>query len=165
MRGISGTVSLIAGPPTTSAARTITVTTNQAPTVSLTAPAAGASYIAPAAITLTATAADTDGTIAKVEFFQGATLIGTATSAPYSVTWNSVPTGSYSLTAKATDNQGTATTSAARTITVNATNTPPTVSLTAPADGAVYTLPATVTMSATANGVEVDTPITRVVFF
>ena len=165
MRGISGTVSLIAGPPTTSAARTITVTTNQAPTVSLTAPAAGASYIAPAAITLTATAADTDGTIAKVEFFQGATLIGTATSAPYSVTWNSVPTGSYSLTAKATDNQGTATTSAARTITVNATNTPPTVSLTAPADGAVYTLPATVTMSATANGVEVDTPITRVDFY
>lgn len=154
------------GATTTSAARTITVQAiNQAPTVSLTAPAAGASYVAPAAITLTATAADTDGTISQVEFFQGTTLIGTATAAPYSVAWNSVPAGSYSLTAKATDNQGTATTSAARTITVNATNTPPTVSLTAPADGAVYPLPATVTVSATANGVEVDTPITRVDFY
>ncbi|WP_273703777.1 Ig-like domain-containing protein, partial [Candidatus Accumulibacter vicinus] len=88
--------------------------------------------------------------------FQGTTLIGTATAAPYTVTWNSVPAGGYSLTAKATDNQGAVTTSAARTITVNATNTPPTVSLTAPADGAVYTLPATVTVSATADGVEVD---------
>jgi RHS repeat-associated protein len=149
----------------TSAARTITVTTNLAPTVNLTAPAAGASYVAPAAITLSATAADTDGTIAKVEFFQGATLIGTATAAPYAVAWSNVPAGSYSLTAKATDDRGSTTTSAARTITVNATNTPPTVSLTAPADGAVYTLPATVTVSATAHGVEVDTPITRVDFY
>ncbi|WP_273703801.1 Ig-like domain-containing protein, partial [Candidatus Accumulibacter vicinus] len=62
----------------------------------MTAPAAGASYVAPAAITLTATAADTDGTITQVEFFQGTTLIGTATAAPYSFAWNSVPAGSYS---------------------------------------------------------------------
>ena len=154
------------GATTTSAARTITVQAiNQAPTVSLTVPANGASYVAPAAITLTASAADTDGTISKVEFFQGTTLIGTATAAPYTVTWNSVPAGSYSLTAQAIDHQGAATTSAAWTITVNATNTPPTVSLTAPADGAVYSLPATVPVSATADGVAVDTPITRVDFY
>ncbi|MBL8400304.1 MAG: hypothetical protein JNL00_04575 [Candidatus Accumulibacter sp.] len=109
------------GATTTSAARTITVQAiNQAPTVSLTVPANGASYVAPAAITLTASAADTDGTISKVEFFQGTTLIGTATAAPYTVTWNSVPAGSYSLTAQATDHQGAATTSVARTITVTA---------------------------------------------
>ena len=137
---------------------------NSPPSVSLTGPAVGASHLAPATITLTATAADTDGTIAKVEFFHGTTLIGTATAAPYRVLWNGVPAGSYSLTATATDNQGAATGSDARAVTVNATNTPPTVSLIAPADGAAYVLPVTVTLSATASGIEDNTPITRVDF-
>ena len=97
---------------------------NQAPTVSLTAPANGASYVAPASITLTANAADSDGTVAKVEFFQGATLLGTDTAAPYSFSWTNVSAGSYSLTAKATDNAGKATISAAVNITVTA---PPSV--------------------------------------
>jgi len=113
---------------------------------------------------MTTTAADTDGTIAQVEFFHGTTLIGTATAAPYRVLWNGVPAGSYSLTATATDNQGAATGSDARAVTVNATNTPPTVSLIAPADGAAYVLPVTVTLSATASGIEDNTPITRVDF-
>jgi len=113
---------------------------------------------------MTTTAADTDGTIAQVEFFHGTTLIGTATAAPYRVLWNGVPAGSYSLTASATDNQGAVTRSDPRVLTVNATNTPPTVSLTAPADGAAYVLPVTVTLSATASGIEDNTPITRVDF-
>ncbi len=101
---------------------------NQPPTVSLTAPASGATYTAPASVALTATAADTDGTIAKVEFYAGTTLVGTDTTSPYSVTWSSVPAGSYSLTAIAYDNAGAKTTSAARSITVNAAPTtgPPT---------------------------------------
>jgi RHS repeat-associated protein len=89
--------------------------------VSLTSPANGATFTAPATITLTATAADSDGTIAKVEFFHGGTnLIATVTSAPYTFNWTNVAAGSYSLTARATDNLGAQTTSAAVNVTVNA---------------------------------------------
>src|SRR5204862_484060 len=106
-------------------ARTITVgAANQAPTVSLTAPANGATFTAPATITVSATAADADGTVAKVDFFAGTTLIGTDTSSPYSISWSNVAAGSYSLTAVATDNAGATTTSAARTITVTGLPSP-----------------------------------------
>jgi len=46
-----------------------------------------------------------------VEFFQGATKLGESLTSPYSFAWASVPAGNYSLTAKATDNLGAATTS------------------------------------------------------
>ena len=64
--------------------------------------------------TITANAFDVDGngTIARVEFFQGSTKIGEATEAPYSFAWNDVAPGSYILTAKATDTANAATTSA-----------------------------------------------------
>jgi len=91
---------------------------NIAPTVSLTAPVANQSYYAPASVTLTATAADADGTIAKVEFYNGTTLLGTVILFPYTFTWASVAVGTYTLTAKATDNSGGTTTSTAVKITV-----------------------------------------------
>ena len=94
-------------------------TGNVAPTVSITSPANNSSFTAPASITLTATASDADGTISKVEFFNGSTSIGTATTAPYTVAWNNVSAGSYSVTAIATDNGGATTTSSAVALTVN----------------------------------------------
>ena len=72
---------------------------NQPPTISLTAPANGATYSAPASISMAASAADADGTVSKVEFYSGTTLLGTDTTAPYSYTWSSVPAGTYSLSA------------------------------------------------------------------
>jgi chitinase/chitodextrinase len=93
--------------------------TNINPTVSLTAPANGASFTAPASVMLTATASDADGTVAKVGFYQGATLLGEDTSAPYSYTWSSVPAGTYALRAVATDNAGATGTSATASVTVN----------------------------------------------
>jgi RHS repeat-associated protein len=78
------------------------------------------SAAAPAAITLTATATDSDGTIAKVEFYNGATLLATVTQAPYTYAWNNVAAGSYQLTAKATDNLAAVATSAVQTVTVTA---------------------------------------------
>ncbi|WP_434027503.1 glycosyl hydrolase family 18 protein [[Pseudomonas] boreopolis] len=96
---------------------------NTPPTVALTAPTAGTTYSAGATITLSAAASDSDGTISKVEFFRGTTSLGSDTSAPYSVTWSGATAGSYSLTAKATDNAGATTTSGAVPITVNATST------------------------------------------
>lgn len=102
--------------------------TNQAPTVTLTSPANNAQFTAPASVGLTASAADADGSVSKVEFFSGATKLGERLSAPYAFTWTSVGAGSYALTAKATDNKGATTTSAVVNIQVNsATPTPPPV--------------------------------------
>nr|WP_323137519.1 glycosyl hydrolase family 18 protein [Dyella subtropica] len=104
---------------------------NQPPTATLTAPANGATFTAGANIALTATAADSDGTVTKVEFFNGSTSLGVATASPYSVTWSNVPAGSYTLKAVATDNGGLTGTSATASITVNASGggdtTPPSV--------------------------------------
>ena len=66
-----------------------------------------------------ASASDTDGTITQVQFYQGSTLLGTDTSSPYSYSWSSVAAGSYSLTPRATDDDGAVTTSTAVNITVN----------------------------------------------
>ncbi|MCB2377285.1 Ig-like domain-containing protein [Hymenobacter sp. BT635] len=101
-----------------------TGTTNTPPTVSLTSPANNASFTAPATLNITANAADVNGTVSKVEFYRGTTLLGTDTSAPYSFSWTNVAAGSYSLTAKATDNAGATTTSGAVNVTVNGPATP-----------------------------------------
>lgn len=94
---------------------------NQPPTVSITAPANNTAYTAPASVTINADAADSDGTVKKVEFFNGSTKLGEDTTSPYSYTWNNVAAGSYALTAKATDNGNNSTTSATVNITVAAT--------------------------------------------
>ena len=203
---------------------------NTPPTVSLTSPAANASFTAPATVTLQATPADADGSIAKVQFFNGSTPLGTVTTAPYTFTWSNVAAGTYTLTAAATDNSGATTTSSSVSITVNSSggggtgtctgiaawsasavytagnqavyngnlytakwwtqgnqpdintgdglpwalvgacsgtttpgNTPPTVSLTAPAANASFTAPATVTLQATAS--DADGNVAKVEFF
>jgi hypothetical protein len=91
---------------------------NTPPSVSITSPANGASYTAPATVTINANASDGDGSVAKVEFYQGATKLGEDSSSPYSTTWSSVAAGTYSLTAVATDDDGAVTTSPAVGITV-----------------------------------------------
>lgn len=148
------------GQKTTSAPVTISVTGNASPTVALTAPAPGATIALPAAVEITATAADTDGSVAKVAFFQNGVLLGEDTSTPYSFTWDAPP-GSHVLTAIATDNNGANTTSAPVSITV--TNQPPTVTLTAPADGAQITLPASLLV--TADAADPDTGLAKVRFY
>ncbi|MFB9626670.1 glycoside hydrolase family 48 protein, partial [Nonomuraea helvata] len=92
---------------------------NTPPTVSLTSPTAGQTFTAPATVPIAANASDADGTISKVDFYQGSTLLGTDTSAPYSYSWTNVAAGSYSITAKATDNGGATTTSSPVGITVS----------------------------------------------
>ena len=101
---------------------------NVLPTVSITSPANGASFSAPATITIGATAADADGSVSQVDFYRGTTLLGTDFTSPYSYTWSSVAAGNYSLTAKATDNAGGTQTSTAVSITVTGTAGPTTAS-------------------------------------
>ena len=62
-------------------------------------------------------AADADGTVARVDFYQGSTKVGTDASSPYSVSWTGVAAGTYSIVAVAVDNLGAPTTSSARNVT------------------------------------------------
>lgn len=103
---------------------------NQPPSVSLTSPAAGASFTAGSSITVSANASDTDGSVSKVEFFRGGTSLGIDTSAPYSVTWANASAGSHTFKAVATDNNNAVTSSTTVSVTVTAASndtTPPSV--------------------------------------
>jgi hypothetical protein len=124
-----------AGVSTTSAARYV-VSANEAPTVSLTGPANGSTFSAPASIALAATASDVDGTVARVDFYAGSTLIGSDTSPPYAWSWSNVSVGSYALTAVARDNAGAMTVSGTRDIRVDDLALPRTAIFTASANHA-----------------------------
>ncbi|MDH2428058.1 glycoside hydrolase family 48 protein [Sphaerisporangium sp. TRM90804] len=125
--GFNGSFSGTNGKPTSFTINGVTCNgggpVNQAPTVSLTSPTAGQTFTAPATVSLAATAADSDGTVAKVDFYNGSTLLGSDTSSPYTYSWTNVAAGSYSLTARATDNAGAVTTSSPVGITVSGTQT------------------------------------------
>jgi hypothetical protein len=97
---------------------TTTTTPNVPPTVSITGPASNTSFTAPASVTITANAADVDGTVSNVQFYNGTTLLGSDATVPYSFTWTNVAAGTYTITAKATDNKGATSTSSAITVVV-----------------------------------------------
>src|SRR5207253_2124881 len=91
---------------------------NNPPSVFLTSPPDQATFAASQNITLSANAADLDGSVVKVDFFASGFLIGSTTAPPFSVSWTNVSAGNYLLFARATDNIGNATTSASRSIRV-----------------------------------------------
>jgi|GEM_PF-1013763 len=99
--------------------------------VALTAPTSGQLVNEGTAITLTATATTTNGTITKVEFYNGTTLIGTATSSPYTVSWTGAPAGPNQIIAKAyNSNSESASTTATPIFVIKVVNqaaTPPTI--------------------------------------
>ncbi|MFD2727499.1 BNR-4 repeat-containing protein [Hyunsoonleella rubra] len=136
---------------------------NNSPSVSITSPANGASFNDGDNITITADASDSDGSVSQVEFFVNGSSVGIDTSSPYSVNWT-IGVGSYDLTAVATDNESASTTSSAINVTGNSTvNTPPTVSVTSPANGASFNDGDSVTISADAS--DSDGSVTQVEFF
>src|SRR5713101_8255331 len=122
----------------------VSITVNALPSVAITAPGNNTILTAPATFTVTASASDSDGSIAKVEFYNGATLIGTATSAPYSVTLSDAAAGVLNLTATAVDNRGASSTSAPVTVIVNSL---PSVSLTSPSSNAAFKAPANISLA------------------
>ncbi|MGZ3769850.1 MAG: DUF4082 domain-containing protein [Bdellovibrio sp.] len=79
---------------------------NIAPLVSISSPLSGASYKAGDNIVISANASDSDGSVAKVEFFNGSSKLGEVLAAPYTFTISSAAAGSYSIVARATDNLG-----------------------------------------------------------
>ena len=92
---------------------------NNAPTASITSPANNSASWLPAAVTIDATAFDSDGQITQVEFYEGANLLATDTDKPYSFTWSGMGAGPYALTVRATDNDGATVTSPAVGVRVN----------------------------------------------
>lgn len=105
----------------TSARVNVVVTApNQGPVVEIISPTSNGSFVPGETITITARSSDTDGTIEKIEFFEGTTKIGESSSSPYTITWNTKDPGTYSLTAVAWDDKGSITTSGAIEIVVTA---------------------------------------------
>jgi N-acetylneuraminic acid mutarotase len=128
------------------------------PSAVLTAPTAGAWQ--KGTVTLSATASDNFGVVTRVEFYDGDTLLGTDSSAPYSLTWDTelAAPGPHLLTVRAYDTSEQVGTSSGVRVWVD--NLAPTVAFTAPAAGSTVT--GTVTVSAVASD---DFAVTRVEFY
>ena len=92
---------------------------NTNPSISITSPSDNSNFDQGTSISIEAVASDIDGTISKVEFYDGTTLIGEDVSAPFSFSWTDATIGLHDLTAKAIDNEGGESTSSAINITVN----------------------------------------------
>ncbi len=137
-------------------------TPNTAPTVGLTSPVNGASYRTPASFTMNAVATDADGTVTKVEYYAGDTLLGTVNSPPFAFSLNGLQVGTHQLTAAATDNRGARTVSTPIIVTVHPA-TDPTVAITSPLNGTRIAVPAQITIQA--NAADSDGSITNVEFF
>ncbi len=125
-------------------------------------PEDGAQLYKPEQIELSATVTANTYPITKVEFFNRHTMLGEDTQAPYSFTWSDVENGDHLLYAVVTDSTGATMPSASIRVSV-ASSLPPEVSLTSPADGEVFFVPADVEITAEAS--DTDGTIDRVFFF
>ena len=165
----------LSGPRTpcrTSGGETTTPTppANQPPTVVITSPADGQQFASGSTINFAANAADSDGSIKQVQFFNGTTTIATDTTAPYSATLSGLAPGTYALRAQATDNTTGSNNTATSTVTVTVlspstptppVNAPPSVSL--QTISGTFEAPASFTLTAGAS--DSDGTISRVEFY
>ncbi len=79
---------------------------NPVPVVNITTPTNGTYVLAPATVTINATATDADGTITLVEFYSNGTKVGEDAASPYSLGLSNLVESGYVLRAVGTDNQG-----------------------------------------------------------
>lgn len=149
----------LSGNTATSATISVTVDKSLPTNVSITAPASNA-VLSGSAVAISATASDNIG-ISRVDFYRdGNVLLGTDNTAPYGISWDitSVTAGAHTLTVVAIDLAGNTKTSSVVNVSVD--NTPPEISLSAPANGAFVTGTIAVTAAATDN-----VGITKVEFY
>jgi len=90
---------------------------NMAPSISIDSPINNSVYNAGSTITISASAADDDGSISSVEFFVNGLSIGTADQSPYSIDWTPI-VGSFNLTARVRDNENASTISSEVFVTI-----------------------------------------------
>jgi len=135
-----------------------------APSVTLVTPFDGVTYTSSTSITLKATATAADGSIARVDFFNDTTKLGSSAVAPYSITTGLLTAGNYTFSAVAVDDRGKVKLSNLATITVaDRDNVAPSVSLVSPAAGATCLLPGPITL--TGNASDSDGAIDNVAFY
>jgi Rieske Fe-S protein len=124
-----------------------------APTISLAA--SSSSVILDGSIILTATVAATSGNITKVEFFDGAGLLGFVSAAPYTLTppaFTTANNGIHSYKAKVTTDASSLNTATSSVVDVNVNIPAPVVSITLSANKTALTAAGTVTLSAAVTG-------------
>lgn len=131
----------------------VTVVPQTPPTVSITSPVTGTSYIAPASINLAVAASSTSGIIAQLAVYDGTALVQTAAvnlpSVNITFSFGGVAAGTHVYTVVATDGHGLTATSNVVTIVVIAPTA--TGALLAPANNSFYVAPATVVLIANAS--------------
>jgi plastocyanin len=144
------------------ATNSVNITVDTPPTVSITNPVSGTVFIAPANLTIQASASDRDagGSVTNVQFLIGSTVLTNQTTAPFSGTTNNLAAGSYTLSAVASDNLGVKTTNSVNIV----VDTPPTVTITNPLDNATLSAPANVTIQASASDPDAGGSVTNVQF-
>ena len=101
----------------------------------ISSPAEGTTFTAPATFPISAEATQPGGAIARVDFYVGATLMGSPTRAPFITQSDSLAGGFYTLTAVAIDGSGNATTSAP--VHISVVNNGPHVTLVYPTNNRV----------------------------
>jgi uncharacterized protein (DUF1800 family) len=112
---------------------------NLSPSATLSA-ASSNFYVAPGTVEVTVSGTDADGSIAKLELFQGTTKLAESTTPPWVYAWTNVAAGTYSLSAKVTDDKGSTGQSAPLQVTVSQ---PPAVYSAATKDAARFLTQAT----------------------
>ena len=146
-----------------SAPRRFSTSVNQAPTITLDTPVSGTAFATPVTIQLTATAADADGSVRRVEFYREGVKLGEDTTAPYAYAWTNPPLGSHNISAVAVDNTNVATLSTIANITVQVGDELPTVAITSPTNGTAIPAPGNVML--VANAQDTEAPVRQVEFF
>ena len=140
---------------------------NTSPTAAIISPSPSSSFTSPANIAISANATDADGSVAKVEFYNGNTMLGSVSTPPFMFTWNNVAAGNYSLKCIATDNLGSKTTSSPILVSViDSKHTPnrhPIVRISNPLKGNTYDNLSAIEIEAFAT--DSDGTVSRVEFY
>ena len=132
------------------------------PVIVLTAPAPGTTVPSGSALQLAATALAPDGSIGRVEFYAGTTLLGSSAHAPYQYSWASPSPGTQRLIARGYDQQGFVGASAPIDVVVSGIRRP-TVAIASPSSSGQFTAPATIALAAVAS--EPGGTVTKVEYF
>lgn len=148
--------------------------TNLPPVAYIISPQDGAVFRGPTNIQILTKAFDADGSITNVELFANGKDLGQGlpvvldppgvngvTGLIYFFNWQNVAVGDYAVTAVATDNDGASTTSAPVNIAVVGPG--PVVKITSPTNGAMFTAPVDIPISAVATSSNAN--VVRVNFF
>jgi hypothetical protein len=166
-------VNYMTGTPSNALAYIFEDGSNSPPPIAIISPPDGSSFSAPANIPLLAKTFDPAGAVSNVEFFAGSADLGRGNllvldppgisgivGVVYYLNWTNVPPGKYSVTAVANSSEGSSTSAP---VVVKVNPPPPIVAITSPANGATFTAPVDIPVTADASSSNAD--VVRVDFF